>query len=149
MNLLQLSSKSKNYFSLKLRDKVLIIKVLYMAAITRFIMLVVPFKYIKNTLGYVKEESDYKPNEEEINYIRRINWAISTVCKNTPWESKCLVQAIIAQKLLFNKNIESTFYLGVGKKNKDMIAHAWVVCGGYYVSGWSNEKYGIVAKFRK
>lgn len=149
MNLLQLSKKIKNFFKLKFIDKVLIIKVIFMSAIARFIMLVIPFKYIKNTLGYVKEESEYKPNKEEINYIRRINWAINTVCKNTPWESKCLVQAIIAQKLLVSKNIESTFYLGVGKKNKDMIAHAWVVCGDYYVSGWSNEKYGIVAKFRK
>lgn len=130
-------------------DKKLILKITIMSALIRFIILVVPFKYIKKYLGEEKSQSDYIPSNEEKKYIQKISVFIEKVCKNTPWQSKCLVQAIIAQRLLSSKQIESTMYLGVGKDKNDMVAHAWVLCGEYYVSGWSSLKYGVVAKFKK
>lgn len=149
MNLSRFYNRLKRYLKLDFKDKIIIIRIFILSAIARFAMLIVPFKILKRFLGNAKEESKYRPNDEEIEYIKKISTYIRRICKHTPWQSKCLVQAIIAQRLLVSKKIESTMYLGVGKNNNEMIAHAWVLCGDYYVSGWSRLKYGIVAKFRK
>jgi hypothetical protein len=53
-----------------------------------------------------------------------------------------------ARKLLMKKHISSTLYLGVGKDNDQMIAHAWLRCGNMYVTGGDGKNYSMVAKFR-
>ena len=64
------------------------------------------------------------------------------------WESKCLVRAMTARKLLKEAGIHSTLYLGVGKDEGKMIAHAWLRCGQMYVTGGNGSSYAMVAKFR-
>ena len=44
--------------------------------------------------------------------------------------------------------IHSTLYLGVGKDEGKMIAHAWLRCGQMYVTGGNGSSYAMVAKFR-
>lgn len=152
MVLSKLSRRSKKFFKLRFKDKLLVIRILYLSAFFRMVILLVPFKKISKHLGAIKEESKYIPNNEEMEYIKRISFFIMYICGKTPWESKCLVQAIIAQKFLSSKNIESTLYLGVrkdSKNNNSMIAHAWVKCNDFLVTGVSNEEFGIVAKYRK
>jgi hypothetical protein len=46
------------------------------------------------------------------------------------------------------KHISSTLYLGVGKDNDQMVAHAWLRCGQLYVTGGNGSNYSMVAKFR-
>ncbi len=74
---------------------------------------------------------------------------VARISVNVPWESKCLVQAMAAQRLLKFYGIPSTLYLGVGRDPKDnsAIAHAWVRCGENYICGGNGAEYAIVAKF--
>ena len=51
-------------------------------------------------------------------------------------------------KLLKEAGIHSTLYLGVGKDEGKMIAHAWLRCGQMYVTGGNGSSYAMVAKFR-
>lgn len=139
----------KHYNKFCFKDKLLILKIFILSGIVRFIILTVPFKKISKYLGVPKEESSYIPNEDDINKIKRISYLVVKVCRKTPWESKCLVQAIIAQRLLIKENIESTLYLGVGKDNTNMVAHAWVKCGDLTVTGVIDKEFGVVAKYRK
>ena len=77
-----------------------------------------------------------------------ISWVVTLISSKTPWESKCLVQALTAQRMLKSKGISTTIYLGVRKEGNEMKAHAWLRCGEYYVTGGAiREQYTVVAKF--
>lgn len=135
----------------KWNDKVLIMKVFVLTAIFRFAILAIPFKRLSKYMGTLKEESSSTISDEQYREAGRIAWAISKVIKYTPWESKCLVQALTAQFLLYHKGIESTLYLGVKKdeSEKNLMAHSWIRCGEFFVTGGNGENFAQVAKFKK
>lgn len=140
MKFLQVPTKEKNIY----------IRVLLLSALYRVIIIIIPFKKLSKHMGEYNKVSNYNPSQEEIHYISKISRIISKVCFNTPWESKCLVQALIGQKFLSKNKIESTLYLGVSKDSrKELIAHAWLKCGEYYVTGNNGVTFGIVAKYLK
>ncbi|WP_051204843.1 lasso peptide biosynthesis B2 protein [Butyrivibrio sp. VCD2006] len=61
------------------------------------------------------------------------------------------MRALTAQKLLLEKGIESTLYLGCKEdETGKMVAHAWIRCGKAYVTGGNGaaDGYAIVEKFR-
>lgn len=115
----------------------------------RAFILFVPFNKLRKRMGKVKEESSEEVDINTYMEARNVSEVVSIVSRHTPWESKCLVQALTAQKLLKEKEISTTLYLGVKKdKNNNMLAHAWLRCGGYYVTGGANKDgYVVVAKF--
>lgn len=135
----------------KSKNKSLIIKTLFLTAIVRSVILFVPFKKIKKHLGISGQESDKVSLYDPDKMIIRIKRVVNKLSKHTPWQSKCLVKAMVAQHLLFKHNFETTLYLGVGKTNKEeMAAHAWLRCGDIYVTGYE-EMYNFVevARFKK
>lgn len=98
--------------------------------------------------GIEGKESPYVESDDAYNYAMKVSQSVIRICNRTKWESKCLVRALTAQKLLKNKKISSTLYLGCGlDENGKMVAHAWLRCGGFYVTGGSGEEYSIVDKF--
>lgn len=115
----------------------------------RACILIKKFSEIKEKMGVIKTESQYEIDEEIYAEAKRISYLINKVSRYTLWESKCLVQALTAQKLLNKKGMPSTLYLGVCKNNNgEMLAHAWIRCGQYYVTGGLNYKeFTVVAKF--
>ena len=150
-NLLKLIKKFILY---KNKDKLLILKICVLTGIFRMLILYVPFKKLKMYMGELNKESSKDITHYQYNEACRIRWAIEKVVKYTPWESKCLVQSLTAQYLLSQKKIDSTLYLGVAmdKKEglkKDFIAHSWIRCGGFFVTGGNGDKFATVAKFRK
>ena len=115
----------------------------------RFCIIIVPMQRLKERFGISGEESSKEASVQEYKIASRVARIVNRVATHTPWESKCLVRALTAQKLLKHYHISSTLYLGVGKENDTkMIAHAWLRCGEYYVSGGQGEGYAQVAKFR-
>lgn len=149
--LLQFAKIVKKFLSLKLKDKGLIIGVFFLTGIIRFIILTIPFKYFSKYLGVLNKESSYMLTEEQYSEAKRIALAISRVSKHTIWESKCLVQSMTAQILLNLKNIENTLYLGVAKdkSNGKMVAHSWIRCGDFFVTGGNGQNFSTVARFMK
>ncbi len=115
----------------------------------RAFILFVPFNKLRKRMGKVKEESSEEVDINTYREARNVSEIVSIVSRHTPWESKCLVQALTAQKLLKEKEISTTLYLGVKKdRDNNMLAHAWLRCGKYYVTGGANkEGYAVVAKF--
>ena len=81
--------------------------------------------------------------------IGRVAWAVNKISKYTPWQSKCLVQAIAAKRMLQARQIVSTLYLGVKKSNSQQLeAHAWLRSGSLYLTGGQGHKYfTVVATF--
>ena len=124
------------------------IHILFLSAFYRFLILLIPTKRLQSFMGTQNEESTTEVSQEWLWEAARISHIINRICQHTPWESKCLVRAMTAQHLLKRKHIPSTLYLGVGKDDDNMIAHAWLRCGEFYVTGGTGEQFAVVAKFR-
>ena len=149
-NIKKVFFKIKRFLNISTKDKILVIRIVYLSLFYRILILIVPFKRISKNLGETKIISHYKPKKWEMLYIKRVYYYILKVCTKTPWESKCLVQALIGRRLMYKKHIETTLFLGVCKdKDKNMIAHAWLKCGDNYVTGDIKNEFGIVGTFTK
>ncbi|MEG2017877.1 MAG: lasso peptide biosynthesis B2 protein [Clostridium sp.] len=145
----RLSRKVKTFFALDNGKRVRFVQAFIYCGIYRAFILLVPFNKLKKRMGNHKGDS---PKEIDINSYRiakEVQWAVINAARHTPWESKCLVQALTAQRLMKKRKIATTLYLGVKKSIEgEMIAHAWIRCGSYYITGGSNkEGYAVVAKF--
>lgn len=139
--------KIKTFVLTDFNTKKMIISCVYITAISRYSILNVEFKYLKDKLGKSGEETSYRESITNYNIAEKVSWVVTTTSRYTPWESKCLVQAMTAQKLLKKYNIKSTLYLGVRKLDNELKAHAWLRCGEYFVTGGDGTGYKEVAKF--
>lgn len=118
------------------------------AAFYRICILTIPMTKLEKMLGERGEESCEEESREHVRMAKLVRFHVNRVASHTPWESKCLVRAMTARKLLEKHHISSTLYLGVGKENGKMVAHAWLRSGRLYVTGGNGSQYGMVAKFR-
>lgn len=141
--------KWKVFSKLSMNKKWYAINIFILSGIIRAVILAVPFKKVKKHLGIYNVESTEEAGEEVNSIAEEIGDLVSRVCRITPWQSKCLVQAIVAKILLEHKKIDTTLYLGVAKeKTGNLTAHAWLRCGQTIVTGeGAMPQYKSVAKF--
>lgn len=129
--------------------KKLTIRVWFWAGLYRAVILIIPPKIMKKYYGIPDEESPDSESEDNYRKAMRIAYHVNRVAEHTPWESKCLVRALTAQRLLKKEHISTTLYLGVKKEEEKMVAHAWIRTGNFYVTGGDGKDYTTVARFRK
>lgn len=134
-----LNRKIKAFFKLDFESKKLFIKAFFLSGFYRFIILNRDFSKVKKSLGHKGMESTFDEGTNEYRVANKIGQIVRSISRYTPWESKCLVQAMTAQKLLNEKGIKSTLYLGVAKKESSMIAHSWLRCGKLFVTGGNGD----------
>lgn len=141
--------KLKGFMKISNSRKLRFLQAFLYTAIYRAYILYKPFKELKNTIGKVNIETSEEVDIASYKIAREVSWAVKKAAEYTPWESKCLVQALTAQKMMKNKGIPVTLYLGVKRdKTGEMLAHAWTRCGTYYLTGGSGRSdYAVVAKF--
>lgn len=119
--------------------KWMLVRVLWLAGKYRWLLLHRPFAELSPKIG----ELGYETAVEAVDVpeVREVQWAVSAVCRRTPWESKCLVQALTAKKLLNGYGLQCTLYMGVCKSEEgEMLAHAWLRCGNRIVTGASGRQ---------
>ena len=137
-----------NYFKNSYYKKTIILATFYSFIYRVEIKLIKPKKLEKHW-GKRDEQTPLEPISNQDFYTARcIKYAVERTCNHTPWESKCLVRALTAQKLLKRKKIASTMYLGCGMENGKMVAHAWIRVSDYYITGGNGEGYTVVSTFR-
>ncbi|MEG0847286.1 MAG: lasso peptide biosynthesis B2 protein [Niameybacter sp.] len=141
--------KLKIYLNLDWRTKWLMIQTFVLCGIARALILLIPFKKIRPYLGTHNADSRQEEDVEVYRQAKRIAHTVSIVSHYTPWESKCLVQAMVAQYLLKRRKIPTTLYLGVAKGGEgELKAHAWLRCGQLIVTGdGARRGYKEVARF--
>lgn len=140
--------KTKTVFSIDNKLKLEFIQAFIYTGFYRAFILFVPFNKLRKRMGKHKEESALIEDKEVYRQASHISWVVTLIASKTPWESKCLVQALTAQRMLKSRGISTTIYLGVRKDENEMKAHAWLRCGEYYVTGGAiREQYIVVAKF--
>lgn len=150
MKIMGFFSKIKLLFSLELKTVLLYVEVLAYLGWAR-IQISVPFSKVAPTLGVKMEETPQEKQDRNRTELIRIQDAIQLISQHTPWESKCLVKAIAASKMLAKRRIASTLYLGTARdESGQMIAHAWLRSGPYYITGAEGmEKFAVIGKFAK
>lgn len=158
--------KAKRRILLLHRYKWLLAETLWLSARYRFQILHRPFAKIAPVIGVSGLETAEETLPEPITEsIMEVAWAVDAVCKRTPWESKCLVRALTAKKLLNGRGYPCTLYMGVkmeqgaGKElgncgteqpntQPHMVAHAWLRCGKIFVSGGDGSmEYAVTAVY--
>jgi hypothetical protein len=101
---------------------------------------------------YVKELEENKSNYKltiDNQTINEIKYAINRFSKVSPFESRCLVRALAARRMLKRRNIQSTLYLGVARHNKNSLkAHAWLICNNIFVTGaQGHQQFTVITSY--
>lgn len=148
-NLFVLVKKFSLLGNYKIQDKLLLIEALFYTGVARLAMVSTSFKILRKLMGEYNKNKVSELSQQEHILIFKVKWAVLLVSKYTPWKSECLVQALAAQRMLKKRNVNSTIHLGVGKDmHSNILAHAWLKCGGITVTGESKEGFfKEVAKF--
>lgn len=119
--------------------------------VSRVALLTVPFRHIAPVLGQDHGPAPAVPLVDERRMVRalHIGRAVRTAARYTPWESKCLAQAMAARVLLGAAGIPYALFLGVARDpGAGLEAHAWVGSGRVSVTGPSGfGRYTVVATF--
>lgn len=123
------------------------LKAFVLSAYYRFLILKKPFSEISAKIGTLGYETPQIRNTDK--YIKDVQLVVGAVCGHTPWESKCLVQALTAKKMLNRRKFNCTLYMGVALETSgEMVAHAWLRCGTVHVTGGNGFKqYAVTAIF--
>jgi hypothetical protein len=140
----------RKFFSLDKGTLLLLMEAFLYLAWAR-ILVFMPFSKIAPSLGSRMKETTYTPIQENSTVLKKISMALHMTSRHTLWDSKCLVRAIAAMKMLERRQIESTLYLGTTKDaSGGLIAHAWLRSGSFYVTGVEEmRKFTVVGKFAK
>ena len=129
-------------------EKWMTITVYLYVAYYRLCLLFVPMPRIETMIGVRGEESDAEETLENLKLAKLVGFHVNRVTEHLPLKRKCFVRALSARKILMKKGVNTTIYLGVGKEDGNMVAHAWLRCGQLYVTGGNGAGYAMVAKFR-
>ncbi len=150
---LKLFKKSRTVWRLPVREKCWILFLYPYSGLIRLMILTVPFKWLSYLLGQHYQNHQLSPLVSDSQ--RLVAWRIGRITEltacYTPWESKCLVQAIMARTLLGFYHIPYIIHLGAKMSNEinlPMKAHAWVKVGGWVIAGREgHRRFGIVSSF--
>jgi len=129
-----LSTKIKNYFFLL----PYCVELFYDLLICKILIVFFPFRFYAKTFGTAHYETFFF----EPHYAKKMLSSIKIVSRKIPpflpWKSKCLDQAMAAQRMLKRRGLATTLYFGFTKnKNTGTInAHAWVRSGSFWITGY-------------
>ena len=116
--------------------------------LSRTAILLIPFRRIAPLLG---QTMTITPDHElpDMTFPLQISWAVRTAARFTPWESKCLAQAMSARIMLKRRGYPTTLYLGLAKKERnELSAHAWLRCGSRILTGGAGHRqFTVVGAF--
>ncbi|WP_408071389.1 lasso peptide biosynthesis B2 protein [Butyrivibrio sp. JL13D10] len=113
----------------------------------RLMIKLIPMKKIEPRLGKRGEETALEESIEHLRIAKLYAFHVNRITKRLPWEEKCFVRALTLRKLLGEKHIPCTIYMGVYLQEDKLKAHAWLRCGQLYATGGNGEGLTIVAKF--
>lgn len=131
------------------KHKKLTLKLYMYTCFYRMCVKLFPDDKLRRFMGEEGDASDEPVSNSELWYARLVGVNLERISHNTSWKTNCLVRTLTVKKLMEQKGIPYTLYLGVGKdEDGKMIAHSWIKVGGLYVSGGDGSEYACVARFR-
>lgn len=119
----------------------------------RLVMLTASYKRLTGSFTHCLDVAPVPGlSPEQIQGAERIGRLVAAAAGATPWQSRCLAQVLVVQRLLASRNIPGLIYLGVRRgceQTSDLqvlSGHAWLQCGDVIVNGEAgHEQFTIVA----
>jgi len=148
---LPLSRILLNFLRHSNREKLLVFEALWYLMIIKIQLRYSSFNALAKRYNLQMTQNELCAQDENIETLKSIKWALWRVSRIIPWDSVCLDQALSAQRMLARRKISGVLYLGVAKKEtevKGLKAHAWVRTGKYFVTGQAgHEEFTVVSCF--
>jgi Transglutaminase-like superfamily len=151
-----MAAKLQQLLALNTAEKTTLLKAWFLLGYTRAAILATSFKRLSASLDHHRES--IKPptiTPQQLKTATNIGYLVSAAANHTPWQSLCLVQVLVTQRLLAKRNIPGQFYLGVRRGSEftddptGLSAHAWLQCGDQIVNGAAgHEQFTVVSTFR-
>ncbi len=145
---MSLGRKIGRYRRLTPSRRQLLAEAFVLLGVSRLALLLLPFKRIAPHLGRQGEDV-YAADAKQTAAAKGVGWAVRIASTHTPWQSKCLAQAMAAKRMLNRRKIRNTLYLGLAKDDSGkMVAHAWIFCGSLPLTGAADTpRYAVVSTF--
>ncbi|MCE5344142.1 MAG: lasso peptide biosynthesis B2 protein [Eubacteriales bacterium] len=145
---MSLAKKINRFLRLTPGQKRLLAEAFAMLGVSRLALLLLPFKRFAPLLGKPVEDA-YVADAQQMDIAKKVGWAVRAASMHTPWQSKCLAQAMTAKHMLNRRKIHNTMYLGLARDDSGkMIAHAWVFyCGLPLTGATDTQEYTVVSTF--
>ena len=152
---LPMLKRLKQFAELNTEDRRVFVKAWFLLGWVRAAILMTSFKRLTRKLEHHPELArGTQLNGQQLVKADRIGTLVAMAARYTPWESLCLVQVLVVQRLLAQQHIPGQFYLGVRRESESNVdpnglsAHAWLQCGEAIVSGAAgHESFTIVSTF--
>jgi len=132
-------------------ERRLALEALAWLAVMRLAVRTVKFRRLVRWLRLEQGETPAQPAPNP-GAAERVGWAVRGAAARTPWESACLVQALAAARMLQERGLPATLYLGAARKpdrREELHAHAWLRCGKVVLTGENeSRRFAVVAAFR-
>jgi hypothetical protein len=148
-------SRLQKFLALESRQKILLLQAWCLLGWYRAAILLTSFKKLTAALQHnasaIPAAALTPAQQEEAATIGQL---VAAAARVTPWQSLCLVQVLVVQRLLVKRNIPGQFYLGVRKGEAvdaaptGLAAHAWLQCDNSIVNGGAgHEEFAVVSSF--
>ena len=126
-----------------------------MLAWARAATLCLPFKRFTAKLQHNHQAVVLFPlSPGQLQAAKSIGQTVAYAASATPWQSPCLAQVLVVQRLLVRRGISGQFFLGVHKEGEEssgtsgLSAHAWLQCDEVIVNGaGGHEQFTVVSVF--
>jgi len=148
-----------SFLSIKNREKLWFFLLFILSGFSRAAVLTLPFRRVAPYLGRHFQNTQLAAlvSEKQLRTAWRIGRITELTAAYTPWQSKCLIQAMMAKFLLSYYDIPYVMYLGVtksaaraaGKQDANNLqAHAWLTVGPWVITGREGHRaFTIVSTF--
>jgi len=148
---LLLLRKLIKYRELTCANRKMVLEAACFLLVTRLVLFCLPFRKIAGWFGSAGAESRASVSTIHAATARQVGWAVENMSRHTPWQSRCLAQAIAAWWMLARRGIGCTVYFGVAPAStKQLNAHAWLRCGSVIVTGGvGHEKFKVITCFTR
>jgi hypothetical protein len=148
-------SRLQKFIALAADQKLLLLQAWFLLGWYRAAMLVRPFKRLAQSLQHHPGPVPmFSLTQSQLAQAALIGKLVAAAASVTPWQSRCLVQVLVTQRLLAARGLPGQFYLGVRRGSEDgtdptgLAAHAWLQCGQAIVNGLAgHEQYTVVSTF--
>jgi Transglutaminase-like superfamily len=149
----QIARKLHTVWRLPYREKLWVLLLYPYSGIVRASLYLFHFKVLSQVLGQHYQNHTLSPLVSKSQRMRawRIGQIVELTARYTPWESKCLVQAVMARTLLGFYGIPYIIHVGALMTHDDkdpLKAHAWVKVGALIIAGREgHQAFAIVSSF--
>lgn len=153
--MLPVTNRLQKFAALETYDKFILALAWLLLGWYRAAILLISFKRLTSRLQHhplAAPAAEVLPEQRD--EAKTIGYLVAAAAHYTPWQSLCLTQVLVTQRLLAKRGIPGQFYLGVrrGCELTDdptgLSAHAWLQCGDQIVNGAEgHERFTVVSTF--